>query len=361
MYNELNKHKSSDKFNWWLTIIAFLLVGATILGMLLSYITPKSTEKEPIKQELDANLDNGGLKVNESVNNGMSLMSVRLMSNEYETYGVTESAESAFVLNATITPEYVENQGVSWEVFWLHSGETFASNNIVTDFVTVTPSEESSHSVRVECLAPFGSKIVVKATSEDNPNVSAHCELDYAQKVLNATLNIGDIPVVFDGVTNVQYELSPTAIGPGGQIASSFELSEVYTIKQNFFESVTFASDSNEDNWFRVDGNYPMGIQLLYRDGVTNWIGKDYYFDYTNDICNWVIFKRSGDIAFEDLTTAQVISYFSNITSPTLAHLTYTIESEYETYTFTSTINCNGYINSTPVKNLQLDKEGYVF
>ena len=34
MKNELNKHKSSDKIKWWLTLIAFLLVGATIAGML---------------------------------------------------------------------------------------------------------------------------------------------------------------------------------------------------------------------------------------------------------------------------------------------------------------------------------------
>ena len=174
-------------------------------------------------------------------------------------------------------------------------------------------------------------------------------------------MNIGDIPLVFDGITNVKYELSPTELGPGGHINSYFELSEVYTIEQNFIETLTFTQDTNQDNWFRVNGSYPTGIQLLYRNGVTNWMGETYYFDYTNDICNWLIFQRNGDIKFRDLTTAQVISYFSSITAPTLAVATYTLEGEYDTYTFTSKINCNGFTNSTPVDNLQLDREGYVF
>ena len=138
-------------------------------------------------------------------------------------------------------------------------------------------------------------------------------------------------------------------------------MSEVYTIAENFKETVTFAQDTNQDNWFRVNGSYPTGIQLLYREGVTNWMGETYYFDYSNDISNWLIFQRNGDIKFRELTTAKVIEYFSNITAPTLAVLTYTIEGEYNTYTFTSSINCNGFINSTPVNNLQFDKEGYVF
>lgn len=355
--DELRQHKSSDKIKWFLTLIAFLLVGATIAGMLLGYLTPRTRDEEPAQQEQEANLNNGGLIVNESVDNGISLMSVRLMPNEYASYGVSKSAESAFIINATITPDYAENQGVSWEVFWLHGGEEFASNNDVNDFITVTPSEESSLSATVECLAPFGSKIVLKATSQDNPSAEAHCELDYAQKVLSAYLGIGDITVNFDGVTNIQYELSPTEFGSGGHIYGDFELSEVYTIKQNFVESVTFTNSSNSSEWFSLDGGYPQGIRL-FSEPNKNWVGEHYYFDYVNDASGWFITPR---IDFSTATTAEIISYFSNITNSRLATINYTLEGEYDTFTFSSTLNVTGFTNSTPVNNLQFDRDSYVF
>ena len=61
MYNELNKHKNSDKLKWWLTLIAFLLMGVTIGGMLLGYIKPmEQPVKEPVQQEQEASAESGG-------------------------------------------------------------------------------------------------------------------------------------------------------------------------------------------------------------------------------------------------------------------------------------------------------------
>ena len=41
MDNELRNHKKSDTAKWWLTLIAFILMGATILGLIGGYIVPK--------------------------------------------------------------------------------------------------------------------------------------------------------------------------------------------------------------------------------------------------------------------------------------------------------------------------------
>lgn len=358
MNNELNKHKKSDKAKWVLTLIAFLLIGATLAGMLLGYITPMTKEKEPVNQEQKV-LDNGGLQVNQGANNGMSIMSAKLMSAEYETYGVSNLAESAFVLNAIITPDTAANQGVKWDSFWLGANSNYLGESI-SDYVLIAPQEDGK-SLLIECIAPFGDTIVVQATSQDNPDLTAFCELDYAQKVLSVSVAIGNIPVNLDGITEVQYEVCPTVNGMGGVITVDIEKSDVYTISQDFETTMTFAQDSFSDNWFRVSESYPTGIQLLYREGVTNWVGETYYFDYTNDISKWLIFQRDGDIRFSDLTSAQVIGYFSNITAPTLAVMTLNIEGEYDSYSYTSKINCNGFTNSTPVESLDFDKNRYVF
>ena len=56
MNNELRQHKTSDKIKWWLTLIAFILIGVTITGMLLGYIKPMTREEEDIKQEQEIDL-----------------------------------------------------------------------------------------------------------------------------------------------------------------------------------------------------------------------------------------------------------------------------------------------------------------
>ena len=58
--DELRQHKSSDKIKRFLTLIAFLLVGATLAGILLGYLTPRTPDEEPVQQEQEANLNIGG-------------------------------------------------------------------------------------------------------------------------------------------------------------------------------------------------------------------------------------------------------------------------------------------------------------
>ena len=75
MNNELNRHKTSDKVKWWLTLIAFLLMGVTMVGMLLGYNKPMETPKEPTKQEQEASVDNGGYVTETISSTGLSLFS----------------------------------------------------------------------------------------------------------------------------------------------------------------------------------------------------------------------------------------------------------------------------------------------
>jgi hypothetical protein len=308
-------------------------------------------------QNTESVQNNGGMVVGECHNNGINVTSVKLMSDEYETYGVNENTETAFVLNATIKPDTAENQGVKWGIDWIDAEESFSSGKKVTDYVTVTPDGLSAV---VECLAPFGTKIIVTATSQDNPEIKATCSFDYAQKLLGVNVNIGNIPVVLNGITEVQYEVCPTITGMGGEISVEMQTNDIYTIAQEYVATVLFNQDENMDEWFRVKGNYPMNIQLLY-SGIDNWLGESYYFDYANDISRWYIDERNNAIRFNEMTTAEVMEYMSNITSPTLAVMKVVVGSVYYSYTYTSKINCTGFTNNTPVDSLNLNQTNYVF
>ena len=104
-----------------------------------------------------------------------------------------------------------------------------------------------------------------------------------------------------------------------------------------------------------------MNIQMLFRTDVEDWLGETYYFDYASDISYWYISERAGSIRFNEMTTAEVIGYMSNITSPTLAVMKIIIGGAFNTYTYTSTINCTGFTNSTPVETLSFSQIKFVF
>ena len=46
MENELRNHKKSDSCKWWLTLIAFILMGVTLLGLVTGFITPMTKTEE---------------------------------------------------------------------------------------------------------------------------------------------------------------------------------------------------------------------------------------------------------------------------------------------------------------------------
>ena len=41
MENELRNHKKSDSFKWFLTLMAFIIVGVTLAGIILGWFAPK--------------------------------------------------------------------------------------------------------------------------------------------------------------------------------------------------------------------------------------------------------------------------------------------------------------------------------
>ena len=80
MKNELQQHKKSDSVKWILTLVAFLLVGVTLGGILLGVFTPKTTEKESVQQEQEASINNGGYVTDFINTEGISLFSVTPMT-----------------------------------------------------------------------------------------------------------------------------------------------------------------------------------------------------------------------------------------------------------------------------------------
>lgn len=344
--------------------LASILAGATLC--MCAFTAVACSEKDKMEQagtSLMQTMTGGGMQIGGSEGSGIQLMSTTLLSNEFDDYGISPLAETAYTITATITPADITNQGIDWSIAWANPNSAWASGKEVTDYVTVEPTASSAKTATVSCLHPFATQIVITATSQDNPNAKATCTVDYAQKVMGVDLYFGNVPINLGGDTFVKYELSASATGPGGEIYADIQTNDVYTIEEDFssFVDMTYLGTGSESVYFSLKTGHPTGMDFMNRDTITNWYGEEVYFDYNHDICNWFIMTRAGDVHFNTLTAAEIIEEFEGITEATMYAITFNITGAHSSYSYTSTMKCNGYTNSSPIQALSLDYSKVVF
>ena len=295
--------------------------------------------------------------------NGVSVMSTKLRSGDYGDYGVSATAESAYILSATVLPSDAGNQQLDWSIAWVNPNSAWAKGKTVTDYVTVVPVTLGAKTATVSCFRAFGEQIKITVKSKSDSSKFANCMVDYAQRVENVQLYFGNVPINLGGVTTVKYEISPTLTGPGGEVYAEIETSDVYTLAENFTKKVTLANAKNgtETVYFRLASGHPSAMAFSLPTGETNWYGEDIYYDFQHDIHNWFIMSRDGDLLVYNLPTGEIAEEFDGIIESTMYAVQFEILGKYNSFTYTSTMQCGGYTNGTAVASVALDYMSYVF
>ena len=166
--SDLYQHVKSDKVKWVLTLVAFIIVAVMLAGIICGWFEKKEeTEEQPAEIVAD-----GGMVVGNAQGSGVALMSTKIMSAEYEDYGVNALADTAYTLTATIEPSDATNKAVTYS------------------YVTVRQESEGSLKATVTCLKAFGEQVIITCTVDDNLDLKATCTVDYLRKPLGANLNI---------------------------------------------------------------------------------------------------------------------------------------------------------------------------
>ena len=251
---ELYEHKRSDTVKWVLTLISFILVGVMLAGIILGWFEKDDAEEE------QAGAPAYSFIVGNGEGNRMSLTSVRNSAVTGESVTIT----------ATVEPDNeAENTGVDWTAAWKNAESVWASGKSVSDYVTLTPGGEdyaTSKSVTLENLQPFGEQIIIKATARDDPEITATCTADYAQKPVNFSLSFGEVSCNFGGDTDVTLEINANAeTAPGGAADAQFRKSEVYSLSQEFTVSYELTGKkfmSYTASGYGVEGWYIFGTWL---------------------------------------------------------------------------------------------------
>ena len=334
-------------------LFAVLLIAALVLSVLTKGFTDWQFGKEqPTVNDLNSNV----VVTPQEGNGGIRLMA-EFLPEITQGDNETDYESETLTITATVSPDNsADNTGLDWSMAFKNPSSAWATGKTLSDYMTLTPSgtdAAGSKKVSVKCLKPFGEQVVITATSQDNPEVTASCTADFAQRIESATLKFGDLNVNLGGDTNVKWELNPNGTGVGGATNVTMEKSDVYTLAEDFTYTVTLKSNNG---FFQLDGK-----TITFTDpgdvttgGIT--------FDYAQfDTLHMMIIDRIDDFCFYEASVSELIPYFSEITDGYLFDVTLSFTGEHTEQVFTSVLKVNGYTNSSTISDVAFDSSGLVF
>ena len=126
MNNELFNHQKSDAVKWVCTLLAFLIVGVLIAGIICGWFDKKET---PPAEQTET-----GFIVTPDEINGVSLSVKTMSANGNE---VNAMAETSYTVTATIQPS-TALQKADWSLSWKDGNSSWANGKTVTDYVTLS-------------------------------------------------------------------------------------------------------------------------------------------------------------------------------------------------------------------------------
>ena len=225
---ELYAHKRSDKVKWVISFFLIIVLLAGVVGAWVLLLKPEESKPEP---------EEGGAVITEGESHGMKLMSTRIAPEDYDEYGISPMAETAYLLTATITPENATNKAVDWTIAFVNAESEWATGKTVTDYVTVMPTSDGALMANVECLQAFGEQVRVTVTSRDNTSVKANATVDYTEKLSAVKATFGST-VLSNGMTK-SFDLDAS-----GQPAETWKFdytTSAYTIADEYTTTVTIS------------------------------------------------------------------------------------------------------------------------
>lgn len=188
------RYNDNSSLGWKIfsLFLALVLVAGVITGVV--FWQKGNIVFNPVKQEQpgadeESPDDGGGMSIpDESAGTGMKLMSAKIAPEDYAEYGISPMAETAYTLTATIEPADATNKAVDWSVAFVNASSTWATGKTVTDYVTITPTNDGALTANVECKKAFGEQIKVIVTSRDSSDITAECTVDYTKRLTDVSV-----------------------------------------------------------------------------------------------------------------------------------------------------------------------------
>lgn len=210
-----------DNVKWILTLIAFILVGVMLAGIILGWFN-KDEKKDDVQESEKAEVvDDEGNKLEKGVVYEMP----KAMAFSAESLAVAAAAgQSVDVkVSVTVTPYDAADQTVDFSVAW--GAAPTNGSKTVTDYLTVTPDSDGSTSATVSCKKAFGNdQIIITATTRDG-GYTATCTVTFVGKASSFSITSSTLSTKSNSGRGTYYEL-----GTGRTYTFNLNLSNVFGV-----------------------------------------------------------------------------------------------------------------------------------
>ena len=285
MSNELYEHKRSDTIKWVLTLLAFILVGVMLAGIILGWFEKK--EEPPAEEdqtEQAAVMDGEGNAMDADTVYAMpaamsfsaaSLAQARAQFNEPSGTTITSDESVDVRIEAYVRPDDAANKKVDFSVSW-GTAPTHGSEP-VENYLTVTPDSDGSTTATVSCKKAFGDDTILITVTTREGGYTATCTVTF------------------------------TGIADGISISGSTATKKSSSGRGEYYEvgtSKTYTFDISLTNAFD-DVASDLSVKEIGGEGTMYFGNGSYndggYINFTN-----VTQKDIGDLADEFITSATI-------------------------------------------------------
>ena len=324
--------------------LALIIVAGVITGVV--FWQKGNIVFNPVEQEQpNDEEDDGGAVINEGESNGIKLMSAKISPENYDEYGISPMAETAYQLTATITPDNASDKTVDWSVAFVNPASEWATGKTVTDYVTVTPTSDGALTANVECLQAFGEQIKVTVTSRNNADATATCLVDYAERVSGYTLTLSN-----GGVTISSSDPEYTVTGNSSVSISKGEYTKtVGTIEENFTGTYVIRGNAS----FAANMS-SIGVNATVKQvsGSVVPVGEDIFTSLYQ-------LSPQGGTPFPSMN--QLMDYANSHTDIPFAEVYVHLEGEHSDYTCTFSLYGSSGIFTYEVESVSLNQSQIIF
>lgn len=302
------KNNGSKIFSGILAVLLVLVISAGVVG--IGYMSDWFTDWTKFEQEQPADEEQGGEEELPPVvdENGETMesgtvyaMPARMLYTSAATTAAdgTTVSSSPITLEATITPDTATDKSVKWSVAFVNPSSEWATGKTVTDYVSIS---SSGLTCTVTCHQAFGEQIKITVTSNDNPEATDSCVVDYLKRVEDVTFALSDgtsvknrnalrSPNEAGSADNADYwatEVDWTFDGNGETLTYDIEVVEgVGTVSGNYSVSnVSFNLNSEAfvpDPYAFADWYYEAGI-CRHENGEKYQLNYDIPLDVTDGV-----------------------------------------------------------------------------
>jgi len=171
----------------WKILSLMLAVLLIVTSVFCGYGWYRVKQQKKQLQELTA--DNQPMTIT-PITDELSLFSLEATPLAAEaTDGGTVTTSSSYTLTAKISPDTSDEKEIDWTAAFQNAAGDWSTGKTATDFVKLTPSENTL-SVTAECLEAFAEPIIITAAVHGNETVKATCRADYLQKFVGVDLSV---------------------------------------------------------------------------------------------------------------------------------------------------------------------------